>query len=85
MADVERFCNNLRLAEEDHGLLAKVATDNGDQDVADTILQVYVDDLAGSGDLEEEITKTKEGTDVIKRIRHKRMQHDRPHSRRSSL
>ena len=27
--------------------------------MADTILQAYVDDLSGSGDSEEEITKTK--------------------------
>ena len=39
--------------------IAKVAKDSGEQDVAETILQAYVDDLSGSGDSEEEITKTK--------------------------
>ena len=42
-----------------HADIAKVATDNGDKDMADTKLEAYVDDLAGRGDTEEEITKTR--------------------------
>ena len=43
--------------------IAKAATDNGDKDVADTIHEAYKDDLEGSGDTEEDITKRKEKTE----------------------